>query len=288
MKEATNELRLRDLRRQFDRAASSFDGADFLCRQTADGLMERLQPMQLTVNTLLDLGGATGGCAATLAKRFPRARLVNVDLSARMLEKAKARRGFFSRQRQVQADASLLPFASRSADLVFANMLLPWLADPTACFAGVSRVLRKDGLFSFSTLGPDSFAELREAWFDLDDYPHVQRFADMHDVGDALLRSGLRDPVLDVDFVTVSYADADALLADLAASGARNVFARRASGLTGKTKFAEVKRRLAAVGGGDRIELRFEIVFGHAWGSGADAGSGEYVFSADQIGRRPA
>ena len=55
-------------------------------------------------------------------------------------------------------------------------MLLPWLGSLDDCFAEVNRVLKKDAVFAFSSLGPDSMRELRY----LGD---TCGFPDMHDVG---------------------------------------------------------------------------------------------------------
>ena len=97
---------------------------------------------------------------------------------------------------------------------MFSNLLLPWIDDPAAIAREVCRVLRKDGLFVFSGLGPDSLRELRAAWGTVDDYAHVNEFPDMHNIGDALVQSGLRDPVLDVDRLQVRYSGSEALFRD--------------------------------------------------------------------------
>ena len=49
-------LRRKDVKRRFDRAAASIDTADFVHRQTADGLFERMTPMQIEVGVAVDLG----------------------------------------------------------------------------------------------------------------------------------------------------------------------------------------------------------------------------------------
>ena len=123
----------------------------------------------------------------------------------------------------LSADKGLLQaFADASVDVVFANMLLPWIDDPAAAFAEIARVLRQDGLLAFATLGPDSLLELRDAWRTADAGAHVKQFADMHDIGDALVRAGLRDPVLDVDRLSVTYRNSAALFRDITAFTTRS------------------------------------------------------------------
>jgi malonyl-CoA O-methyltransferase len=288
MKTDTNpaSLRRKDVKRRFDRAAASIDAADFVHRQTADGLFERMTPMQIEVSVAVDLGCATGRCSRDLAKRFRRARIVSLDLSSAMLKKSRSKRSRFSKLVEVQADLSRLPFADQSVDLVFANMLLPWVDDLPNCFSEVSRVLRKDGLFSFSSLGPASLAELRDAWRDVDDYQHVNIFPDMHVIGDSLVQAGLRDPVLDVDFLTVQYKKLESLFGDLTACGARNSLLLRPGGLTGRAKFAAVRDHLEALMHENGLHLPLELVFGHAWGGGPRQSAAEYHLGVEQIGRR--
>ena len=192
-----------------------------------------------------------------------------------MLRKCRAKQGWFSKVRVVQADASILPFADQSIDIVFANLMLPWADDPAKLADEMARVLRKDGLFVFATLGPDSLLELREAWARVDEHEHVNRFFDMHDIGDSLVRAGLRDPVLDVDRLTVTYATADALFRDLTASGARNALTKRNRSLVGKGRLEAVRKRLAGAGAGSKISLDLELVYGHCWGGGPRHASGD-------------
>ena len=282
-------LNRRDVRRRFDKAAAAFEGADFVHRRAAAGLLERLAPMTLTVERALDAGSGTGAGSRALASTWRKSRIVSLDLSLGMLRKARASRSRFARISELQADATQLPLADGSVDLVFANMLLPWTIDPGGFFEEVRRVLRKEGLFAFSTLGPDSLRELREAWAEVDADEHVNPFADMHDIGDLVTRSGLRDPVLDVDWLTVTYRSSTALFNDLTAAGARNCLQRRRPALTGKRRFARMRAALDRRFGDAGLPLRLELVFGHAWGSGPSpaAGEGREVrLNVADIGRR--
>ena len=265
-------LRIRDVRRRFDRAAATFDGADFVHATTRDGLFERLEPMTVAAATVIDLGSATGASLQRLKRRFRPARVVAVDLSHRMLLAGRRRSRWFSRSPAVQGDARALPLADHSVDVVFSNLMLPFVDEPETALREVARVLRRDGLFAFSTLGPDSLVEIGAAWQGIDAGVHVMRYPDMHDVGDTLVRAGLRDPVLDVDRLTLHYDSADALYRDLTATGARNSLHRRRSTLTGKGRLADFRKALFGDGDGGRLALEVELVYGHCWGRGvADA-----------------
>jgi malonyl-CoA O-methyltransferase len=242
--------------------------------------------MSIEAATVVDLGAATGSGSRLLARRFRRARVVAVDLSRNMLEETLRKQGWFSRTSTVQASAEALPFVDHSVDVVFANMLLPWLAEPARAFAEISRILRNNGLFLFATLGPDSLDEIRRAWSKIDAGQHVNQFPDMHDIGDAAVRSGLRDPVLDVDRLSVTYENSQSLFRDLTAMGARNSLRGRDRSLGGAARFRSMTDELESLRRGGVLTLDLELVYGHCWGGGQQAVDGEQRISPSQIGRR--
>lgn len=274
------------IRRRFDRVAGVFGEADFVHRLSFAGLLERLDPMQLKPTTILDLGSAEGAGSRALAKRYRSSRVLSLDLSRSMLAVSRSKRsGFFSRLREMQADAAALPLASGTIDLVVANQVLPWIDQPERVFGELRRVLRKDGLFAFAALGPGSFLELRDIWRREDKFSHVHEFADMHNVGDALVRSGLSDPVLDVDTLNVTYREPQALFNDLRRSGSGNAQVTRRPTLTGKSRLRRVSDALVGRANGADIAVNLELVYGHAWGSGPPSQPGEFRVDADAIGR---
>ena len=248
--------------------------------------MARLDPMLVEAKTVVDLGCATGTACKPLAKKFRGAHIIALDQSANMLRRAKAKQSWFSKASLLQASATAIPLADQSVDVVFCNQLLPWMTDSSAVFSEVGRVLRKNGLFLFAGLGPDSFSQLRGAWQDIDAGPHVHGFPDMHDLGDAAVRAGLSDPVLDVDRLRVVYKSSANLFRDLSGCGARNCLADRALSLTGKDRFKSMITALQAPGGNGRIDIDLELVYGHCWGSGPRPLGGEVRISAEGIGHR--
>jgi malonyl-CoA O-methyltransferase len=246
-----------EVQRQFDGAAGTFDSADFVLATTRDGLLARLEPITIDARYVIDLGSATGSAGRALERRFKRAHILAIDLSQEMLRKAQSKKSWLSKTAFLQADAAALPFSDHSVDVVFANQLLPWMPDSAPVFAEISRVLRQDGLFLFSTLGPDSLRGLRH-----------EPFADMHDVGDALVGAGLRDPVLDVDRLAVTYENTGSLMDDFSAIGARHCI---------PDEIEEMSLEL---------KLELELVYGHCWGGGRRSAGGEYSVDARQIGTR--
>ena len=104
-------------------------------------------------------------------------------------------------------------------DLLWSNLALQWVNDPLNAFAEFRRVLAPGGLLMFSTFGPDTLKELREAYRGTDAHTHVNRFVDLHDLGDMLVQSGFADPVMDMEHLTLTYTDVRALMRDLKAIG---------------------------------------------------------------------
>lgn len=275
-----------DVRNRFDQAAESFNQADFLHRATFDGILQRLAPVATTPSVIIDLGSATSTGSHRIAKEFRGARVISLDASLQMLRNDKRRRSWFSRVSHLQGDARQLPLQTGCADLIIANMLLPWIDDLPGCFAELARVLRKDGVFIFSSLGPDSLAEIRRAWSTVDQDAHVNHYPDMHDIGDAMVRAGLRDPVLDVDALAVSYADTASMYRDLTRCGARNSLEQRRRTLTGKQRFRAMEDELCGGLADDRLTFHLELVYGHAWSAGPAREAGEFRLDPAAIGRR--
>lgn len=279
-------LRRRDVIRRFDLAATTFAKSDFVHRHAFDGLLGRMRPMQLKSKRILDLGCATGAGSRQLAKTFRRNHVISLDISHNMLKNARRQRSRLARISELRADAVRLPLNTGSMDLVFANMLLPWISNLEGFFDEVARVLRHDGLFIYSTLGPASLAGLRRAWASIDDHAHINAFVDMHNVADAVMRAGLRDPVVDIDSLFISYRDLPSLFRDLTASGARNCLRARFPALTGKQHFQRLRRELQNQFQDGTLSVELEIIYGHAWGGGPRLPAGEFRLDPSQIGRR--
>jgi len=276
-------LNRKHIRRRFERAAATFDDSDFVHTVTRDGLLARLEPLLVDAETVIDLGAATGAANRALEKRFKGARVVSIDLAHNMLKKAREKKSWLSKNTFTQASADALPFANESVDVIFSNLLLPWAHDPSLIFSELARVLRKGGVFAFATLGPDSLQEISRAWGSIDANEHVNRFPDMHDLGDGLVNAGLRDPVLDVDRLSVSYQNSARLFADLTAVGARNALNQRAKSLTGKRHYTAMVNALDDTAVDGQITLDLELVFGHCWGAGPKMDPTNYRIDAGQI-----
>ncbi len=277
------------VRTSFDRAASSYAAAAVLQANVADELLGRLDAFEFRPEVVLDLGSGPGRSTALLKRKYRHARVIALDLAPNMLQEARRHQRLFHRFQRVCADASRLPFADASVDVIFSSLMLQW-CNVDSTFEEIRRVLKPKGFFAFSTFGPDTLKELRASWAQVDDYHHVHQFMDMHDVGDALVRSGLMEPVLDAERVQLTYTDAMALMRDLKAIGAHNVTAGRARGLTGKSRLRKMQAAYEVFRCDGRLPATYEVVYGAAWGAagrhGTRAVDGEVRISPSEIRRR--
>ncbi len=255
----------RGARQAFERAAAAYDEAAVLQREIADRMLERLDYVRLQPRTILDLGAGTGYAIAPLQRRYRKARVLAADFALNMLAEARRRGSWLNRPRCLCADAESLPLADGSVDLVFSNATLQWCTDLERTFRELLRVLRPGGLLMFSTFGPDTLRELREAWAAADGFSHVNLFLDMHDIGDALVRARFADPVMDAERMTVTFETVRALMRDLKLLGAHNVTAERPRGLTGRRRLEAVERSYETHRREGRLPATYEVIYGHAW-----------------------
>jgi malonyl-CoA O-methyltransferase len=254
------------VRRNFTRAAISYEHHDALQREVQADLIGRLDFYLQTPERVLDVGAGTGRGTALLKKRYPKAQVIAIDLAQPMLHAARRHQRLLHPFQRVCAEATTLPLPDRSVDVLHSNLCFQWIDDLPALFGECVRVLKPGGLLAFSSFGPDTLKELRAAWAAVDERSHVGRFLDMHDVGDAMINAGLRDPVLDVARYTLTYSDPRLLLKDLKGLGATHADRARERQLTGKSGFRAMLAAYETMRVDGRIPATWEVVTAHAWG----------------------
>ncbi|MET3132392.1 malonyl-CoA O-methyltransferase [Oxalobacteraceae bacterium GrIS 1.11] len=253
--------------------------SDFLRREIAARMHERLELVKIAPRRVLDAGCGSGADLALLQKDFPAAQIVGLDAAAAMVKAAQtpasrlaALNHLLSKLLPAKAGVDLLcgdfadlPLGPNTLDLVWSNLALHWHPQPDRVFAEWRRTLRADGLLMFSCFGPDTFKEIRAAFAAADGAPHALPFVDMHDFGDMLVNVGFSTPVLDMETITVTYASAEALLADVRAWGG-NPLATRRRGLMGRAAWGRMLAGLEKLRRPDgKLGLSFEIIYGHAF-----------------------
>jgi len=234
----------RQVRRAFSRASASYTAAAALQRGVEAQLLESLEYLDDRVPAVvLDVGSGPAHAALAMHQRWPKSRVIAMDISLSMLQQAPVRTGWRDRLGlhrpvdRVCADLRALPVADNSVDVLFSNLCLQWVEDLPAAFAGFRRVLKPDGLLLVSTFGPQTLIELRESFGVADAEPHVSPFASIAEFGDALMRAGFRNPVLDRDLAVHWHPDMQSLMREQRATGATNALASRRRALTGRARF---------------------------------------------------
>jgi len=257
------------MRRAFSRAAADYDATAVLQREVCTRMLERLDYIRLQPEKLLDAGSGTGWGGRKLAEKYPAATVISLDIAIGMLQNARSHSGWwqklFGGVRQLCADVEALPLASDSVDMVWSNLAVQWCNDLPGTFVELQRVLKTEGLLMFSTFGPDTLKELRQAFRGVDEHSHLNRFADMHDIGDMLVQAGFSEPVMDMEYMTLTYDDVRGVLQDLKAIGAHNATAGRGQGLMGKNAWARLLENYEKLRRDGKLPATYEVIYGHAW-----------------------
>ncbi len=260
------------LRASFERAADSYDQAAVLQREISNRMLTRLEYIKYQPDVILDAGSGTGYGSQQLAKRYPKSRLIAMDIAWAMLSHARPNTAWWQRLLPLQqhanyvcADIEQFPIQNNSVGMIWSNLALQWCNDLQQTFAEMHRILRADGLLMFSTFGPDTLKELRQSFAKADSYDHVNRFVDMHDIGDLLLNNRFSTPVMDMEYITLTYDDVISVMRDLKAIGAHNVVQGRRQGLMGKKHWQQAIDAYETLRRAGKLPATFEVVYGHAW-----------------------
>ncbi len=280
-------------------------GSEFLRREVATRMHEKLALVNLDAKSVLDAGCGDGEDLPLLSARFPDAQVIGLDASFERLRDSPVRRssqgGAMSallskwmpkplhKSLHLQQewdwlcdDFSQVSIASGRIDMLWSNLALHWHPQPDQVLKEWFRLLRTNGLVMFSCFGPDTLIELKQAFAEVDAYPHSLPFVDMHDYGDMLVSAGFATPVMDVERITLRYQTMAQLLADVRALGGLPLSDRRRS-LMGKAAYQKLLQGLESRRESDgRIPLSIEVVFGHAFKPQATKlASGESIIRLD-------
>lgn len=274
--------------KSFSRQATNYENSAFVQREIGERMFERLTYLTMQPTYILDLGCGTGFFSEKLQSYYPSAYIVSLDLSLPMLHQAHSKRTASSQWGLTQGDFMSLPFEEAVFDLVFANQVIHWADDYEVLFKEIHRVLRPEGCFFFSTLGPDTFMELNQAWGNADHFAHTNAFVDMHLIGDELLKQHFLDPVMDREDLCLHYDSVSQLLRNLKAQGVRNMNPARNAGLTSPRVLESFKQAYKAMLTPDgHVPLSYEVIQGHAWKGQVHTGKNgtEVLFSIDKLKR---
>jgi len=245
------------VRATFNKASTKYDDSAFLQNEISDRLAEKLNIFSINPETIIDLGSGTGFLSKKAVQAFPNAALICIDFAQQSLLSN-------IHNLKVCANAYQLPFADNSIDFIVSNLMMQWCPDLKTLLDECFRTLKPEGLFLFSTFGPDTLKELKRSWSVVDNNPHVNEFTDMHDIGDQMLQSGFQSPVMEMERLTLTYDKVIDLMHDLKGIGAQTVH-NRSKSLTGKTKFNKMIEMYESYRKDGKLPATYEVIYGHAW-----------------------
>lgn len=248
------------VRDSFDRAAGSYDQAAVVQRRICDRLREELA-RRLPASSaprVLDAGCGTGYGARQLRLGWPTAQIIGVDFAPAMLALAKA-----EMHACLASDIEKLPLAAAGFDLWWSSLAIQWCNNDTV-FAEAARVLKPGGQIAFSTLGPNTFKELREAFAHVDSHRHTLSFSNPDEVEAALRGAGFRDIRLLRETHAVHYPDLKSLLQSVKAIGAQNVGAGGRSGMLGRQAWKKIEAAYESHRETAGLPATYDVILGFA------------------------
>jgi SAM-dependent methyltransferase len=254
--------------RRLDRAwaqAGGQPGADFLLRRAADDLVDRVGVVKRRFAMAADLGAPGPHGAVALANCGQVDAVVRLAPTVASLGVGR----FFG----AVGDVERLPLADGRFDLAVSLLALQTVNDLPGALIQMRRAHAPDGLAVVALIGGDTLTELRQSLTLAESEilggaaPRVAPFVELRALGALAQRAGLALPVVDLDRLTVRYADIFGLMRDLRALGAANALVDRSR----KPLRREVVARAAAAYADafadpdGRLRATFDILWLSAW-----------------------
>jgi malonyl-CoA O-methyltransferase len=263
LKSDANACRVRaELRARLKRCDYELAGSADLLQEFGERLSEHLMGVKIAPKRVLALGPGPDRWFKTLREQYKQAHLIAASPNEKQLTSGRSR-WFWQRQAGVALYPEALPFSEQRFGLVLINLIGSEPAQLKTMLSEAARVLEPGGLFCASFFGPGTFAEFAQAWSETDASPHVLPFADMHDVGDLLARSGFGDIVVDAERLNLTYANPQAAIKEARTLGIGNIHPLRARGLTGRGRWQRFVDSCPSAAG--RTPVTLELVYVHAW-----------------------
>lgn len=235
------QLDIKCIERRLSQVENAYTQHAFVQKEIARRVFERLDFIRIQPAAILDLSLNIADSAEILRSRFPEADYQSAN-------------PLFS-----------LSIPPSSIDFIFMNLSLAWLNDWPHRLVECRQVLKPGGLILFTSLGPDTLKELREAFKAVDQGRHVHDFVDMHHLGDVLVKAGFENPIMDMEHLTINYKSVDALVQDLKKTGANNAWQGRSIHVMTPAQWQKMVAHYPKDEASDKIPATVEIIYGHAW-----------------------
>lgn len=250
------------IRQSFSAASHTYDHYAELQREIAMALLASFND-ETVKGILLDLGCGTGFLTSELLRQalyYDLKAIVALDIALPMLQTARCK---LIRQQKVSylcADAERLPVAGQSVDAVFSSLALQWCRNPEAFFADIKRIIKPGGRLVFSTFGPETLHELKNAWAQIDSYCHVNEFYSEEQLRQFLQGAGFREIQMVKKNYRPSYDSVVDLMKELKSIGAHNVMLGRNKKMTTKTQMQQMIAAYEKHRIGDCISATFTAI----------------------------
>tara|TARA_Y100000766_G_scaffold267776_1_gene263284 strand:+ start:720 stop:1547 length:828 start_codon:yes stop_codon:yes gene_type:complete len=248
------------IRESFNRRADTYDNYAIIQKEVAGRIFDRLSGIKINPKSILDLGCGTGSLTQKISALYPDAKIVPLDFSEEMLRICRSK---VSKVNPICADIENIPIIESRFDLIISSLTFHWATDLYSTFLKIHELLKDDGCFLFSSIGPDTLLELREALSKIDKQDRVNRFIDMHHYGDALLKIGFSDPVVDNEKIIVEYQSFSDVLNSLKKIGANTVEKIADKKLT-RTDYQSALDGYS-MNENSNYPVTYEVLYGLAW-----------------------
>ena len=248
------------IRNSFNKAANNYNEYAVLQKEVACQLFNSIDKFNISPKNILDIGCGSGFFTTLLAKKFINSEIIALDFAENMLKKIPVMPNISL----ICANGEQLPFKDNSFDIVGANLMLQWSDNILNQLQNIYKVLTNKGLFVFSSFGIDTLCELRKSWQKVDNNNHVNIFEDMHNIGDLLLHTGFKKPIVKMEKITLTYQNVKDLLIDLKKIGANSVI-NRSNKLITKTKLMQMIENYEQFRTKSKIPATYEVIYGIGW-----------------------
>ena len=246
-----------DIARSFSRAANTYDGYAALQQKVGDQLFKS---MPSKASRVLDLGCGTGFFTHKIRQKYEASHIVGLDLAQGMIDYCHHHQPNIAEW--VCGDAENLPFEDSSFDVIFSSLAIQWCHDFSRVLVEAKRVLKPGGVFLFSTLGPKTLFELRDAWSKVDDYQHVNQFVAIKTLQQKVINGGFSETQWQVKYEIQTYQAVKELTTELKKLGAHNVTQGRNTQLTGRQRIQLLQSAYEAHRHNGRLPATYEVVYG--------------------------
>ena len=248
------------IRESFNRRADTYDNYAIIQKEVAARIFDRLSGIKIKPKSILDLGCGTGSLTQKISALYPNAKIIPLDFSEEMLRICCSK---VNKANPICADIENIPINESRFDLIISSPTFHWATDLYSTFLKIHKLLKDGGCFLFSSIGPDTLFELREALSKIDNQERVNRFIDMHHYGDALLKIGFTDPVVDNEKIIVEYQSFSDVLQSLKKIGANTVEKVADKKLTRRDYIGASHGY--SINENSNYPVTYEVLYGLAW-----------------------